>query len=50
MVNEPERCPECRSTRRREQQQSGGGYGNRASYSATCAECGAETTVPFEPT
>ncbi len=50
LVNEPKRCPECRATRRREQQQQGGGFGNRPSFSATCAECGTETTVPFEPT
>ncbi|MBI2832266.1 MAG: zinc-ribbon domain containing protein [Chloroflexi bacterium] len=50
LLNEPKRCPECRATRRREQQQKGGGFGSRQSFSATCAECGVETTVPFEPT
>lgn len=48
LVNEPKRCPDCRSARRRERRQ---GYGDsRPSYPAVCAECGAETTVPFEPT
>ncbi len=44
--NEPSRCPDCRTARRRER-----GPGNsRQLYSVVCAECGAETTVPFEPT
>ena len=48
LVNEPSRCPDCRATRRRERR---GGYGNpRQSFPATCAACGKETTVPFEPT
>ena len=45
LQNEPSRCPECRSTRRRERN-----YGQpRQMYSVICADCGAETTVPFEP-
>lgn len=47
LVNEPKRCPECRATRRAERS---GGTDTRRVYSATCATCGAETTVPFEPT
>ena len=48
LVNEPRRCSECRVSRRRERE---GGYGGaRRSYSITCAACGIETTVPFEPT
>ncbi len=48
LLNEPRRCPECRATRRRERS---GGYGDsRRGYSVVCAACGAETTVPFEPT
>ena len=47
LMNEPSRCPECRAARRRERR---GGYGDsRSSYSAVCANCGQETTVPFEP-
>lgn len=47
LVNEPKRCTECRNTRRRER---GGGYGGpRPTFSAICASCGVETTVPFEP-
>ena len=47
LQNEPGRCPDCRATRRRER--SGGYGGSRRVYSATCAACGVETTVPFEP-
>jgi len=48
LLNEPRRCPECRAARRRERR---GGYGDsRRFYSAICAVCGKEATVPFEPT
>jgi len=51
LQNEPRRCPECRATKRRDR---GGGYGSgynqpRQTFTVTCAECGVETTVPFEP-
>ncbi len=46
LLNEPKRCPDCRVARRSERR--GGRYGG--SYSVVCASCGAETTVPFEPT
>ena len=46
LLNEPSRCPECRAVRRRERS---GGYGERPVYSAICAACGKETTVPFRP-
>ncbi len=45
--NEPKRCRECRNQRR-----SNSRTGNRAlreMYAAVCAECGAETEVPFRP-
>ena len=48
LVNEPRRCPECRTARRRER--TSGYGGSRRSYSVVCATCGTETTVPFEPT
>ena len=56
-TNEPKRCPACRSTRRTERfggssGGSGGGYGNRGPrqmYPATCAQCGKQTEVPFQP-
>jgi len=47
LENEPSRCTECRSSRRRERQDS---YNRpRQMYTVTCASCGQETTVPFEP-
>ncbi|MDD5703005.1 MAG: zinc-ribbon domain containing protein [Dehalococcoidales bacterium] len=52
-TNEPKRCPACRSNRRAERFGTGGGsYGNRAPrqmYSATCAQCGKQAEVPFQP-
>ena len=62
-TNEPRRCPSCRAARRAERN-SGGSYGGSRSYggsgggsyggeremfSATCASCGKEARVPFEP-
>ena len=47
LQNEPSRCPECRASRRSERR---GGYGQpRQMYTVVCAECGVETSVPFEP-
>ncbi|MBI2860260.1 MAG: zinc-ribbon domain containing protein [Chloroflexi bacterium] len=48
LMNEPKRCPECRSTRRRER--DGDYRGAKQAHNVVCAACGAETTVPFEPT
>jgi CxxC-x17-CxxC domain-containing protein len=48
--NEPQRCPACRAARKQQR-----GYGasqdrpEREMYSAVCAQCGKETTVPFKP-
>ncbi len=58
LTNEPSRCPECRQARKRGGSgyssggySSGGGYGReeRQMYSATCAQCGQEALLPFEP-
>ncbi|UCG83743.1 MAG: zinc-ribbon domain containing protein [Dehalococcoidia bacterium] len=49
-TNEPRRCPDCRAARK--QQRSGGyggGYRQRQMYPATCASCGKDCQVPFEP-
>jgi len=47
LQNEPGRCPECRATRRADRR---GGYNRpRQMHTAVCADCGSETTVPFEP-
>jgi len=45
--NDPARCPECRSARKR---QRNGQRGEREMFTVTCAECGVETQVPFRPT
>ena len=54
-TNEPRRCPDCRAARRSQRGESsyggGGGYGGgqREMFSATCASCGNEAKVPFQP-
>ena len=50
-TNEPKRCPSCRQARKTERSGSDS-YGSRSQrqmHPATCAECGKETEVPFEP-
>lgn len=49
--NDPARCPECRAARKRQRNGSSsrGNQGQREMFSVTCAECGAETQVPFKP-
>lgn len=63
LMNEPSRCPSCRSARRQSQNsmEAADGYvryGNFASFGgktprqmhpASCAECGQMTEVPFVP-
>ena len=48
-TNEPKRCPSCRQARRDGRQ--GGGYdrGPREMFPVVCADCGKNTTVPFQP-
>ena len=54
-TNEPSRCAECRGERKAGRSSGGyssgsGGYGReREMFSATCAECGNEARVPFQP-
>jgi CxxC-x17-CxxC domain-containing protein len=50
-TNEPSRCPECRAARKQQNNRGGrsGGFQQREMFDATCAECGAETQVPFRP-
>lgn len=58
-TNEPRRCPSCRASRRTQRDggysggsySSGGGYssGPREFFSATCASCGKEARIPFQP-
>ena len=59
LTNAPSRCPECRAAHRQlnrgQRDFSGGGsgrvrsYESRQMYRATCANCGEETQVPFQP-
>jgi len=42
-TNEPQRCKACRDARKN------AGRPERVMYTATCATCGAEAKVPFEP-
>ena len=44
LMNEPQRCPNCRANRRRERT-----TGERETTTITCANCGKEATVPFVP-
>jgi CxxC-x17-CxxC domain-containing protein len=52
---DPKRCPSCRAERRAAQGRGGSSYGGgydrpqRQMFSATCARCGREALVPFEP-
>ena len=51
-TNAPVRCPDCRrlhKQRRQESGQGGGFRGERKMFEVTCANCGKQTTVPFEP-
>ncbi len=50
-TNEPKRCPSCRQARKSERfGSSGQDYKpRRQMYPATCAQCGKDTQVPFEP-
>jgi len=44
LLNQPQRCPGCRATRRRERSGS-----PREGATIVCASCGREATVPFVP-
>ncbi|MDD2496537.1 MAG: zinc-ribbon domain containing protein [Desulfitobacteriaceae bacterium] len=45
--NDPARCPECRAARKR--QRGTATRQPREMFTVICAECGAETEVPFKP-
>ena len=61
LLNEPGRCPDCRQARKNRGGSTSGGSSSgghnsggydrpaRQLYSATCAECGQEARLPFEP-
>ncbi len=46
-ANKPTRCPDCR--RAYKAQKNNGSRSERKLYDAVCADCGAETKVPFKP-
>jgi CxxC-x17-CxxC domain-containing protein len=49
-TNEPKRCPSCRQARKSERFGSDSySRGPRQMFQVTCAECGKDTEVPFEP-
>ena len=49
-TNKPVRCKSCRIARKGERNDSGGGRrAPREMYDAVCAQCGAQTQVPFMP-
>ena len=41
--NEPQRCPECRAARK------AANRANKEMFTTTCANCGKEARVPFQP-
>ncbi|MDP9380368.1 MAG: zinc-ribbon domain containing protein [Chloroflexota bacterium] len=63
LLNEPTRCPDCRSARKRAGGNGGGSYstgggsygssrsegGNREMFEVTCDSCGKLARVPFQP-
>ncbi|MCH8818432.1 MAG: zinc-ribbon domain containing protein [Chloroflexi bacterium] len=50
---DPKRCTSCRAARRSQSGGGGGGGGgfrsDRPMFTTTCAQCGQEAQVPFEP-
>jgi len=49
-TNEPKRCPECRQARKSERRDNNSYGSRREMFPVVCAECGKDTTVPFQPT
>lgn len=47
--NEPLRCKSCRDARKNGTNANGGTRAPRQFFTATCARCGGEARVPFEP-
>ncbi|MBI2910215.1 MAG: zinc-ribbon domain containing protein [Chloroflexi bacterium] len=51
-THDPKRCPSCREARRGNRYGPGASAGQRTQrqmFPAVCAQCGADTTVPFQP-
>ncbi|MFC2035885.1 zinc-ribbon domain containing protein [Chloroflexota bacterium] len=49
LQNEPRRCPECRRARKAERYGNSSYGSRRQMFPVTCADCGKDTEVPFEP-
>jgi hypothetical protein len=49
LMNQPGRCPSCRAARRQTAGNGGRERAPREMHTAICAECGAETQIPFVP-
>ena len=49
LQNEPRRCSDCRRARKGQRYGYDGNRPQRQMFPATCAECGKDTEVPFEP-
>jgi len=47
--NEPARCRSCRESRRRSRGEGSEAPAKREMHDAVCAQCGAQTQVPFKP-
>lgn len=47
--SDPRRCPDCRRKRKAEREGSQGRTTAREMHDVICANCGAETQVPFRP-
>ena len=48
-TNEPKRCEPCRQARKSERYGSSSDGARRQMFPVTCAQCGKDTEVPFEP-
>lgn len=49
-TNDPSRCPDCRAARKASRGDGGyNGRRDREMFPAVCAQCGKDTTVPFQP-
>jgi len=48
-TNEPTRCLDCRKARKNSNGGRPSNGGQREMFDATCAECGKQTQVPFQP-
>ncbi len=49
LQNEPRRCPECRRAKKAERDGNSDNRSTRQMFPVTCAECGKDTEVPFQP-